>query len=326
MADTPEITPEITPAESSEGFDALKQGKPPAEALSPAPLDEPAVRVGLVNPAIGYGLFAARDFSKGEFIFTEAPLMSGLFNETYAEDGTLIHSQHQSYRAALADSRFELNTAFPLLAARNGFPPLPFDTAQQVLNTTLGKNLVHGRLDTTTVSPGEYESYVTRFTAAVNPSDEDSRRAAREFFRHYAFQVQGGSNNNAKSSSNSSVELAAIPGPSSVAAAAAVGLSALGQHSTNEACIYLLGSLINHCCRPSSSSNIATEGPNCGWRIGPSGLVKFIQGPRHIGVEARRDIAAGEQLTWDYNKRDKGFICVCETCRRSWVGHYCKVL
>jgi SET domain-containing protein len=111
-----------------------------------------------------------------------------------------------------------------------------------------------------------------------------------------------------------------------------------GAASTRQACVYLLGSLINHCCTPGpapSGSACASSlkrdknknepGPNCSWRIGPSGLAHFVK-PRHICVQARRDIREGEQLTWDYGKREKGFVCECDTCRDSGLGSICNVL
>ncbi|KAK3693937.1 hypothetical protein B0T22DRAFT_56257 [Podospora appendiculata] len=312
-------------SDGGDGFDAAKQGSLPLDFLGNVPSDLPAVTVGLVSPTVGYGLFAARDIGKNEFIFTEAPLMTGLYNEMYVADPSLVHSQHQAYREALAHSRFELNTAFPLLAARNGFHPLSYNEAQRVLVTTIGKNLIHGRLGATTVSQVEYESYSSRFHVAEFPLEEDSRRAALDFFKHYAFQARRRGLLGRSLAGGIGRSSPLDPPASAVAAADAVGLTTANP-STNEACIYLLGSLINHCCTPAGGgAPDAWLGPNCEWRIGSSGLAQFVP-PRHICVQARRAIKQGEQLTWDYGKREKSFVCECANCRRNLVAHYCRVL
>ena len=317
---------------------------------------------------MGYGLFAARDFEKDEFIFHEAPLMTALFNEKFSEDKALMRSQACAYRAALTAHRDVTTIAFPVLAARFGIAPMPYDQAADVLALHLGRNLVpgHGRFAGSTVTREQYEAYTGSLPVANDPSERDIRYACLDFFKNYAFEVHH-----------------STPGNSLIAA-------------TREACVYLLGSLINHCCTPppplipkprlslhhkdhhrhrcrnrnsnvnphsgtngkpasfisslsstvassapsSSSSSSTTSscdndyenpellGPNCTWRIGPSGLANFVR-PRHLCVQARRRIRAGEQLTWDYGKREKGFECECDTCRAGFLaglGHHCGVL
>lgn len=353
--------------------------KAPLRFLRSAPHDAPAVRVGFVSATVGYGLFAARDFAQDEFIFHEAPLMTALFNEKFSADKHLMQSQVAAYRAALAAHRDVTVLAFPSLAARFGIAPPPFDDAAAVLSAHLGRNLVHGRFAGSTITREQYEAYTARLAvAAARPSEAAAREACLDFFKHYAFEVRQG-------------------------AGVCSGRSALVA-ATNEACIYLLASLINHCCTPSASSfrtsaaaaaaaatfshchsssshspssssnssppsscssttssasNSTTSkkprhhklrltfnstassdgddgsppppppGPNCSWRIGPSGLAHFVK-PRHICVQARRPIRAGEQLTWDYGKRHKGFVCECETCRHdgflAGLGSSCHVL
>jgi hypothetical protein len=293
------------------------------------------VRVGFVSPAIGYGLFAARDFAKDEFIFHEAPMMTALFNEKFSADKNLMQSQVRSYRAVLAGpSRDVATVAFPALAARTGIAPAPFEEAADILASPaeMGRYLVHGRFAGSTVTREQYLSYTSRLPVAAAPSEKDVREACLEFFKQYAFDVRR----------------AAGAGVGTAAAAAAAAVPGAGAGAaTHRACIYLLGSLINHCCTPqstgasttsiscsglikststssakssSSRSSSSSKGPNCSWRIGPSGLAHFVK-PRHICVQARRAIREGEQLTWDYGKREKGFECECDTCRSSgWFG------
>ncbi|AEO65373.1 uncharacterized protein THITE_56443 [Thermothielavioides terrestris NRRL 8126] len=325
MASTSGSTPD-------EVFDASKHAKAPPRFYISAPQDAPAVRVGLVSPTIGYGLFAARDFAKDEFIFHEAPMMTALFNEKFAADQTLVQSQVAAYRAALA-SHPATAVAFPVPAARFGIAPPAFDRAAAVLASgELGRNLAHGRFAGSTVTRDQYDAYVAGIKAVEKPSEADARDACLDFFKHYAFEVGGrgaGSGVAAAAAAASSFSASASSSSSSSSCPAS------SASVTREACIYLLGSLINHCCtvpasssgflgssgkRSSSSSLSGTEqGPNCCWRIGPSGLAHFVK-PRHICVQARRAIREGEQLTWDYGKREKGFVCECDTCRGSFVG------
>jgi hypothetical protein len=265
---------------------------------------------------VGYGLFAARDFTRDEFIFHEAPVMTALFNEMFSADKALMQSQLAACRGALASDPDVIALAFPSLAAQLGVAPADFDQAARVLGSCeLGKNLVHGQFAGSTVTRQEYESYIAgiKAKAASKSSETDARNACLEFFKHYAFQVHQGA------------------GPP----------RAGGGVTTREACVYLLGSLVNHCCPAAaaslasskqiscySSSSVPPPGPNCSWRIGPSGLAHFIK-PRHICVQARRDICEGEQLTWDYGKQEKGFECECETCRSSFMsglGQTCGML
>ncbi|KAL1839842.1 hypothetical protein VTJ49DRAFT_1073 [Mycothermus thermophilus] len=223
-------------------------------------------------------------------------------------------------------------------------------------------------------------------TAPAPVSEKEAREACREFFRHYAFQVpptarnQSGRGASRQASPNGGTRPSiSITGRSIDEAGSGSRASSPSPSSTTgEACIYLLASLINHCCTPDPSSSghrhlhlhlhgsihhhnhhrsrspgrkhrttTSTDtthskdhstttnstasnhnnthhykpppGPNCTWRIGPSGLAHFVR-PRHICVQARRAIRAGEQLTWDYGKRDKGFACECETCREGLIG------
>jgi hypothetical protein len=172
------------------------------------------------------------------------------------------------------------------------------------------------------VTQREYEAYTAAAGLRVggSVSEADAREACLDFFKHYAFQVPPG-------------------GGSGSAVGKGGGRNGMaGAASTRHACVYLLGSLINHCCTPDptssgscSASSLTRDkhksvpGPNCSWRIGPSGLTQFVK-PRHICVQARRDIREGEELTWDYGKREKGFVCECDTCRDGGLGSICNVL
>lgn len=337
----------------------------PAKFLRNAPKDAPAVRIGLVSPTVGYGLFAARDLAKDEFIFHEAPFMTALFNEKFSADASLMHSQHQAYKAALADGGQDVVTlAFPVLAARNGFPPASWEDAEPIFSAEsaepdvagsakkfLGKNLVHGRFAGSTITQDEYETYAAgvKEMLIAKPTEEDRQKACLDFFKHYAFQVK-------RTPSIHAVELLAqrpagpmtpamiqnrnrrnrnrssqASNPSSVSATATATAPTETNKTSSDACIYLLGSLINHCCTPPASSSAyvtrkrTEKGPNCEWRIGASGLAHFVE-PKHICVQAKRDIKEGEQLTWDYGKREKGFVCECATCRDTFMGYYCGML
>ncbi|KAK3397492.1 hypothetical protein B0T20DRAFT_453588 [Sordaria brevicollis] len=313
----------------------------PAKFLRNAPKDAPAVRIGLVSPTVGYGLFAARDLSKDEFIFHEAPLMTALFNEKFSADASLMHSQHQAYKAALADGGQDVVTlAFPMLAARNGFPPASWEAAEPIFSAEsaepdvadsakkfLGKNLVHGRFAGSTITQDEYETYAAgvREMLIAKPTEEDRQRACLDFFKNYAFQVK-------RTMIPSTIpHLPAGPAGGPITPTATATATTITSKTNSDACIYLLGSLINHCCTPPSSSSAyvtrkrTEKGPNCEWRIGASGLAHFVE-PKHICVQAKRDIKEGEQLTWDYGKREKGFVCECATCRDTFMGYYCGML
>ena len=270
------------------------------------------MRVGFVSPAVGYGLFAARDLAKDEFIFHEAPLMTARFNEVFAADKTLTQSQVAAYRAALAAHHDVTAVAFPTLAARFGVPPVSYSSAAATLSSpaAMGQNLIPARsqqLAASTVTPEQYAAYTGPLQPAPKTSSPEARAACLDFFKHYAFQ---------------------LPPPPSAAAASTITTTTTNTNTitsstatTREACIYLLASLINHCCTPTTPTSNENAGPNCTWRIGPSGLAHFVR-PRHICVQARRAIRAGEQLTWDYGKREKGFACECEVCREGGLlGH-----
>lgn len=317
-----------------------------------------------MSAGVGYGLFAARDLTKDEFIFHEAPLMTALFNEKFSADASLMHSQYQAYKAALADGGQDVVTlAFPLLAARNGFPPASWDEANPIFSAEsaepdvagsmkkfFGKNLVHGRFAGSTITQEEYETYVAgvREMLIAKPTEEDRQKACLDFFKHYAFQAKRTATVPATSNIPHLPSSPPPPPPVSVpilpTTAAATTTSNLTPVSTttttpiapstktnSDACIYLLGSLINHCCTPPQSSSAyvtrkrTERGPNCEWRIGASGLAHFVK-PKHICVQAKKDIKEGEQLTWDYGKREKGFVCECATCRDTFIGYYCGVL
>ncbi|KAK4131834.1 hypothetical protein BT67DRAFT_444251 [Trichocladium antarcticum] len=274
--------------------------------------------------------------------------MAALFNEKFSADRNLMQGQVAAYRTALAANRDVTTAAFPVLAARMGIAPGPFHpAAADTLAHHLGRNLVHGRFAGSTITAAQYAAYTAQLPATPPPPSERAARAVcLDFFKHYAFDT------GYTTTSSSSTR------PAAAAAA-----------TTHEACIYLLGSLINHSCTPlspflpihhthththththnhshkpshkpslgnptnpitngSGSSSSSSGGPNCSWRIGPSGLAHFVR-PRHICVQARRAIRAGEQLTWDYGKREKGFVCECDTCRDGFLaglGDSCGVL
>ncbi|KAL2199610.1 hypothetical protein P885DRAFT_66539 [Corynascus similis CBS 632.67] len=321
-------------------FDASKQAKPPPHLLRSPPLPLPAVRIALVSPAVGYGLFAARDLAPDEFVFHEAPLLGAPYNEVFAADRALVRGQTAACRTAIAAHRDLVAVAYPALAARFGVAPPPWEEAARILEPEggLGMNLVVGgpsksragagaggadgvvprQYAGSSVTRAEYEAYTANLKVSASVSEVDIREACLDFFKHYAFQVPP----------NGSLETGSVGGGGGGGVGG--GSAVTGVASTREACVYLLGSLINHCCTPTATSSASTSlskdkrkeylpGPNCSWRIGPSGLAHFVK-PRHICVQARRAIREGEQLTWDYGKREKGFDCHCDTCRDGLIG------
>ena len=269
-----------------------------------------------MSQTVGFGLFAARDFAPGEFIFHEGPLIQAFFNETYPDTPKDRHEQASACIAALNQSGPELRAAYPFICRTFGRPPLPYEEAIAVYNGTLNKRLVHGQLQASPMTREEYDGYIkplmpTSPSVAADPelagaasatAGEDhlgALQAAFKFFRDYAFVDPLG------------------PG----AGAAAIGGRSGG--TAQRAYIYLLGSLVNHCHTPKRRDG----GPNCEFRIGRQGLAKFALA-RHISVRARRAIPQGAQLTWDYGKRDDrmSFRCECETCNSAWTRHLRRAL
>jgi hypothetical protein len=253
--------------------------------------------------------------------------MTARFNERFSADAGLMAGQVAACRGVLLGngSAGEVGAAsggvgevaavaFPALAARLGVGPVPWERAARILGAGeeeeggMGMNLVkgQGRFAGSGVTREEYEAYTSGLKVTAGITEAEAREACLEFFKHYAFQVYG-----------------AGTGTGGGGGGGGGGGSSTLAVATRDACVYLLASLINHCCTPPcfplSSKSRSKAGPNCSWRIGPSGLAQFIK-PRHICVQARRAIREGEQLTWDYGKREKGFVCQCDTCRDSLMG------
>ncbi|KAK0703618.1 hypothetical protein B0T26DRAFT_609514, partial [Lasiosphaeria miniovina] len=288
-------------------FDAAKSCRPPATAFRSPPSPIAAVRVGFVNATMGYGLFAARDIRQNEAILHEAPFMTAYFDERFPDDMTNTASQRGAYMESFHAHRSNLIAAFPRLAARHGYGPLDYAQADTCLSN-LTTHLRHGQCDPSTVTQAEYEAFTNTIIPTKTVVGSDGN-ACREFFRDYAFKVQ--------------------PKHSSTQAAAGAAASDQAGAFKQEACVYLLGSLINHRCRPFPNKNKPAsigvdakyggpQGPNCEWRIGPSALTRFAQ-EKHIVVDALRDIRKGEELTWDYHKKVLGFICQCDICQESFM-------
>ncbi|EAQ89235.1 hypothetical protein CHGG_05854 [Chaetomium globosum CBS 148.51] len=328
------------------------QTEAPRHLLRPPPRALPAVRIRLISPTVGYGLFAARDLARDELVFHEAPLLTALFNEAFAADRALVASQVAACRAALAQHRHVMAVAFPGLAGRFGVRGVEWELPIGILGVVdgdgggggggegeggegMGMNLVvdggaggeggRPQFAGAEVTQREYEAYTARLRMGGSVSEVDAREACLDFFKHYAFQVPPGGGSGSAAVGNGGE--------------GGLGNGMTGAASTRQACVYLLGSLINHCCTPGptfsssvcASSSLGRDknknepGPNCSWRIGPSGLAHFVK-PRHICVQARRDIREGEQLTWDYGKREKGFVCECDTCREGGLSSICNML
>ncbi len=239
--------------------------------------------IGFVDDKVGLGVFAVRPISKGEFIIHERPVIAAVFNEKDSDNTSDMKLQEEAVRDALSGTgsvRLAVALAFPRLAADTGLPLVPLEIAGAPPLEAVGVMLAHGGLQPTPAAGiKEYLQYVSSIPVSEKPTRSRRRQVSRDFFKHYAFQVRP-------------------PKP----AAKAPSLE------PSKACIYLLGSLINHCC----SGN---PGPNCEFQIGPGGLAKFIENDA-IAIRATRDIMVGEELTINYGKRRKGFDCQCESCAK----------
>ncbi|KAK0718930.1 hypothetical protein B0T21DRAFT_58922 [Apiosordaria backusii] len=217
----------------SGGFDASKTGKIPENALHNAPKDLPAVYLAFVDPDIGYGIFAARDFEAGEYIFHEAPVIGPTNFCQFRQINDKAHGPDQ-FREVMTlmqnkySSRF-MQFAFPGVATEMG---LLFPTYAQLQKSTvlqnMGFQLKHGRLVSgpgQQVTEEEYKQHVLKLYDVVlarggRTADIDKRvKICADFFRGYAFQdFKGVPNRDPK--------------------------------ATCKATIYILASLINHCCTP----------------------------------------------------------------------------
>ncbi|KAK0671420.1 hypothetical protein QBC41DRAFT_300605 [Cercophora samala] len=424
-------------------FDASKTGEIPDDQLDSPPEDKDAVYVRLVDSSIGYGVFAARDFEKGEYIFHEAPMIPATDFCQLRLQNDLEHGSTQRDRLlaklSVTESYGHVPTryAFPKLAAQIGLSPPTWAAVRDYDGARrLGANLVHGRLacgEGQTLTEEEYNKHINSIMAdsvrgrgpATTPVQKT--RVAADFFRAYAFQAKPPDNTVA-------------PNP----------------RARRQATIYLVASLVNHCCTPrqrlrkrvlggdsgpataaasrvsvtsskksgskengdnhggdgnggnkkggssdegddgnpaakakpaakanpivtkpedpdaitpappleppktttqefhgtkdvvsdhsggedgeggeankasgepvplNAGPNLRHQGPNCEWRIGSGGLARFVL-QHHIAVRATRPIRAGEELLWDYGKKEKNFTCLCPTCDRG-LYHACSVL
>ncbi|KAK4170133.1 hypothetical protein QBC43DRAFT_294996 [Cladorrhinum sp. PSN259] len=279
-----------------EGFDAAKQAKvPPAKHRAP-PRNLPAVRVEIVDNEIGYGLFAARDIQAEEYIFHERPFLTAPFNQTRD-----LNNQNAQFNAINAISPVDnslLRAAFPGPSACRDNAPFPYHEVKPFLDVQLGKNLVGGQLVASQITEDVYNAWIVQFRHELL-SEQRRREIAARFFRDYAFLEQ---REGAK------------------------------RQQTAAAHIYLLASLMNHRCMPAVDKVLGVApthdaannpiGPNCTFRIGRGGLCQFPAN-NQIVVEARRDIAEGEELTWDYGKKIRSFNCMCDICLsrpRNWCA------
>ncbi|KAK4230745.1 hypothetical protein QBC38DRAFT_22411 [Podospora fimiseda] len=276
-------------------FDASKTGSIPRTLLKDPPKREVAVQVGFASHDIGFGLYAARDFKKDEYIFHEAPVIQAKYNEFRP----LNNPQGQLDALLHPDSRDVIDliiAAYPKLSVLWHRMPHPWQDAQPILGDTLGSRIVdrQGMLGEPLFREEEYSIYTEPLLSelqhrGVKRELKEAQEIASNFFRYYAFRP-----------------------PALHNGAADV-----------DASIYLLASLMNHRCMPERdpASGVAPThdadnkpiGPNCTFRIGPQGLTKFVQ-PSAIVVQARRDISKGEELTWDYGKDNLNFRCMCADC------------
>lgn len=298
---------------SFSGFDASKNAKIPVEKLQNPPEDRPAVTIEYINHIVGFGVFAARNFRKGEHIFHEAPIMVAPYSQVAPDRRELVYEQRKAYQKAREDHPDAVSVAFPQVAAAVGLQLPDLSLMREHFRKLMGAKLVHGRYETTALSAQAYLDYIKPFYESQDHSFDNEGDAVNQLFRNYAFNASNNRHGDLKSIN----PLADATAPS-------------------DGCIYLLGSLINHCCTPAGKDLFDSEkntnpitdgaGPNCNWRIGPSGLAKFV-GDKHILVTAKRDIANGEQLTWDYGKKRLKFHCQCDTCnRKPMIERVCRML
>ncbi|KAJ4295663.1 hypothetical protein N0V88_004365 [Collariella sp. IMI 366227] len=148
LPEPPHITPFTTSTLDPTTNTSITTPQAPIRYLAHAPLNLPAVEIGFVNPAVGYGLFAARDLAPDEFIFQEGPLITALYNEKFSASDTLTKFQTNACRTAFLTDPASCSVsavAFPALAAHFGIAPAPFELANQVLAYGLGLYLVPGQ-------------------------------------------------------------------------------------------------------------------------------------------------------------------------------------
>ncbi|KAK3372556.1 hypothetical protein B0H63DRAFT_527391 [Podospora didyma] len=288
------VSTQVSSSAEDKNFDASKTGKIPVEALLTPPLDKPAVKLGLVSPRIGYGLYAARNIKMNEVIFTERPFISALWNETGSTESSLLSTQWRSCRTALRNHPRVFAALFPTLAGKSGTPLISFAEARPIFNEEIGRYLSGGRFDECVVTEEEYNIYTRSAEFIPLPRKSALKKACHDFFKAYAFEDQKEA--------------------TSHAGRVAFGN---GRGQTTDAHIYLLGGMINHCCRPSPEHRYIHEeefvGPNCECQIGRRPLTPFVK-DNHLAVKATRDIAEGEELTWDYSKESLDFACICPRC------------
>ncbi|KAK4189705.1 hypothetical protein QBC35DRAFT_379588 [Podospora australis] len=261
----------------------------------------------------GYGLIAARAFSKGELIFSEKPILKAQFSA--------IPGPHQTERARAQWAEFAqvaategkaltLAAAFPKLFLSLGFPVLCYENfLVQCVPELIGQKICNSdqSFAGTNIEKKAYTRFINRLKwkkPLGTPTLDQQLRTINSFFRFYSF---GG-------------------GPAGESA------SATNATQDREAYVYLLASLINHCCKGDSSMDATTgepttshPGPNCSFRIGPNQLVRF-PADDEIVVQAERDIADGDELTWDYGKANSEFVCLCKTCTSKALKKVCRVL
>lgn len=274
-----------------------------------------------MNEVIGLGLFAARDVAKDEYIFHEAPVMTATFNRLRH-----LNEKHEINQFGVVVNAHELDhsvrVAFPGVYSDLGRMPFTYDyvVANDLFNR-LARNLVpgHGQLAGADIEKNRYEAWIGQFAKDPPfdiPETARFREVAADFIRQYAF----------------------IEGSEGAVYAVGRGSNLPLANTTKDvtANVYLLASLINHCCTPpvdKTTGKSPTEddngrpiGPNCAFRVGRQGLARFVL-PQHIVVQANRDIREGEQLTWSYGKdrSQLGFSCMCDTCNTAPRGR-CHVL
>ncbi|KAK4199568.1 hypothetical protein QBC40DRAFT_80387 [Triangularia verruculosa] len=232
-------------------FDASKSASVPKNAYYSPPKHEPAVYIDLVSPDVGYGVFAARDFEQGEFIFHEAPLIEPAdFCEARAvNDSSHAERQFTGLSMKLGHTHsleyMKMRFAFPRLAAQLGRTLPTYDEVLLYhLHAGLGTNLVHGKFRS---GPGcmllreEYDKHIKHVQTEVvargggpKASIPDKTIAAADFYRDYAFQDKG---------------VGRLGDPATA-----------DPRATRKATIYLLASLINHCCKPGRKQQKRTGG------------------------------------------------------------------
>lgn len=265
--------------------------------------------------------------------------MEAPYNEDRAapDQAELLEAQYQAFLQAINDPypvtsyhmRNIVTAAFPNLMRQLDDKVLQtWDQFRDMLNIGFSRNMIHGELAESDFTRSDWDRLRRNAKYKHHPTHKSMREACGEFFRDYGFHPHG---------------------PSVLAG------TSLAKTETGPAYVYILASLINHCCHvelesepqpepqpepkksrflrffsslrkkpPAPAAVIDDETPVDGTTSirGPNCEWQIgpfglakFVGEKNIAVRAKRDIRKGEELTWHYGKRNLPFKCKCRTCK-----------